>query len=154
MKLRFRRRAPATPVSPSLDRHREYVGGLWDEIGRLQFEFLVAEGLQPSHVFLDVAGGALRGGVHFVRYLEPGNYLGIDKEQDLLDRGVELELGRETFAEKRPELVVSDRFEFTRFSKAPTTGTSRTPASEWRSSAARRGGSRRRSATGAIRAGS
>ena len=29
--------------------HRAYVGGLWDEIGNLQFEFLVAKGLRPEH---------------------------------------------------------------------------------------------------------
>jgi len=28
-------------------KHRELVGGLWDEVGRLQLDFLVREGLQP-----------------------------------------------------------------------------------------------------------
>jgi hypothetical protein len=46
----------------SLD-HRAYVGGLWEEIGRLQFEFLLRHGLAPSDCFLNIACGSLRGGV-------------------------------------------------------------------------------------------
>jgi len=106
-------------MSFRLEDHREYVGGLWDEVGRLQFDFLVAQGLQPSNVLLDVACGSLRGGVHFVRYLDAGKYLGIDKEELLITRGIELELGRELYEHKRPELVVDSAFDFARFSKRP-----------------------------------
>jgi hypothetical protein len=106
---------------PAIERvgHREFVGGMWDEIGRLQFDFLVEQGLEPHHVLLDVACGALRGGVHFIRYLEPGNYLGLDKNAVLIERGMSEELGPQLAAERRPEFVVSDRFEFERFSKRP-----------------------------------
>jgi hypothetical protein len=81
---------------------------------------MVAQGLRPTDVLLDVGCGALRGGVHFIRYLQPGNYLGIEKEVELLRRGVDLELGAEAFAGQRPELVTSDAFQFDRFSKRPT----------------------------------
>ena len=43
--------------------HRAFVGGdgdLWDRIGRLQFDFLVSQGLRPEHVLLDFACGSLR----------------------------------------------------------------------------------------------
>jgi hypothetical protein len=60
---------------------RSIVGGEWDEIGRLQFDFLNGAGLKPRHVLLDVGCGCLRGGVHFVAYLERGNYVGIDINQ-------------------------------------------------------------------------
>jgi hypothetical protein len=100
--------------------HRQYVGGLWDEIGKLQFDFLVANGLQPQHTFLDVACGCLRAGVHLIPYLQTGHYLGIDKEADLLRAGIDQELGRELFESKRPELIVSDAFEFERFALRPT----------------------------------
>jgi hypothetical protein len=100
--------------------HRDYVGGgLWEEIGRLQFDFLVAQGLRPSHCLLDIACGALRGGVHFIAYLEAGNYLGLDKERTLVTLGIEKELGVATYAEKKPQLVVSASFEFQRFTKRP-----------------------------------
>lgn len=97
--------------------HREYVGGKWEEIGRLQFDFLRAEGLRPEHRLVDVACGALRGGVHFIPYLAPGHYLGLDKEARLIELGLERELGAALRAEKRPEFVVSDDFEFSRFSQ-------------------------------------
>ncbi len=41
------------------------VGGMWEEIGRLQFVFLVEKGLQPHHEMLDIGCGTLRGGRHF-----------------------------------------------------------------------------------------
>jgi hypothetical protein len=55
--------------------YKSVVGGLWDEIGRLQFNFLVAQGLKPEHYLLDVGCGTFRGGVHFIRYLETGHNL-------------------------------------------------------------------------------
>jgi hypothetical protein len=97
--------------------HRGYVGGKWDEIGKLQFDFMVQRGLRPEDVFLDIACGSLRGGVHFIKYLDPGNYLGIEKERVLVQRGLSRELPRAVRKEKRPEFVVSDAFEFERFSR-------------------------------------
>ncbi|SRR6266550_8644454 len=99
--------------------HREYVGGLWEEIGRLQFEFLVQQGLKPPHCLLDIACGSLRGGIHFIHYLQVGNYLGIDKERGLIELAIEQELGQALYEEKKPEFVVSDSFEFDKFSRKP-----------------------------------
>ncbi len=97
--------------------HRGYVGGLWEEIGKLQFDFMVGRGLAPEHVFLDIACGSLRGGVHFIQYLDRGNYLGIEKERTLVKRGLSRELPRGVRRDKRPEFVISDAFEFDRFSR-------------------------------------
>jgi ubiquinone/menaquinone biosynthesis C-methylase UbiE len=101
------------------DGHRDYVGGLWETVGTLQFRFMVARGLEPQHVLLDVACGSLRGGVRFIPYLDPGNYLGIDMHRKLIDAGVQKELGEKLNALKQPQFVVSDRFEFERFSRRP-----------------------------------
>jgi SAM-dependent methyltransferase len=101
------------------DGHRAYVGGLWEALGTLQFRFMVEHGLEPEHVLIDVACGSLRGGVRFIPYLAPGNYLGIDMQQRLIEAGVDKELGKKLNALKRPEFVVSDRFEFGRFSRVP-----------------------------------
>ena len=87
--------------------HREYIGGRWDEIGALQFDFLVAHGLRPEHVLLDIACGSFRLGVRAVPYLDAGNYHGIEKERRLIEIGAEQELGAALVAEKRPELIVS-----------------------------------------------
>lgn len=102
--------------------HRNFVGGdgdLWDRIGRLQFEFLCARGLQPHHVLLDFACGSLRGGIHFIPFLEAGNYLGFDKSFDLVAMGVMNELGSERFTERRPEFVLNSRFDLSEFTKKP-----------------------------------
>ena len=99
--------APAEP-----DWHRAAVGGLWEEIGRLQLEFLVSQGLKPGHRVLDVGCGSLRGGIHLIRYLDPGGYVGVDKNPQLLAAGRDIEL-RRAGLEDRPTLLVGlDHFEF------------------------------------------
>jgi len=97
--------------------HRAYIGGRWDEWGRVEFDFLRERGLEPHHVLLDIACGALRAGVHFIPYLDAGNYLGIEKERELIRRGIAHELPPEVREQKRPELLVSGTFEFDRLSK-------------------------------------
>ncbi len=95
--------------------HRGFVGGLWDELGLLQFEFLRERGLRPDDRLLDVGCGALRGGVHFIRYLDDGGYYGIDRNASLLAAATEVELPRAGLAARRPNLLLNDRFEFSRF---------------------------------------
>lgn len=76
----------------SKQRHRSFVGGHWDEIGQLQRDFLVEQGLQPEHRFLDVGCGSFRAGRHLVEHLNPGNYYGIDINRDLIEAGYDTEL--------------------------------------------------------------
>jgi SAM-dependent methyltransferase len=103
-----------TPEEIVAGKHRDMVGGLWDEIGRLQFEFLKKRGLLPEHTLLDVGCGSLRGGVHFVQYLHDERYCGLDINASLIEAGkVELAAGR--LLDKRPQLLVNDGFEFSRF---------------------------------------
>jgi hypothetical protein len=99
--------------------YKKFVGGLWDEMGKLQFDFLSAQGLKPHHTLCDIGCGSLRAGRYFIPYLERGNYLGMDKHGELIEAGKTKELPAETIAEKNPEFVVSDAFEFSRFSKPP-----------------------------------
>lgn len=103
----------------NLDWHRKAVGGvsLWDEIGRLELDFLIEQGLRPKHNFLDVGCGSLRGGVHFIRYLDPGHYFGIDKSRELLDAGRKIELKRNNLTDKNHTLVQMDNFDFLSLSK-------------------------------------
>jgi len=93
--------------------HRKVIGGAWDEIGPLQFEYLRSNGLEPSMRLLDVGCGSLRGGVHFARYLDPGNYYGIDISQELLDAGYEIELAELGLQDRVPRsnLVATAEFE-------------------------------------------
>jgi SAM-dependent methyltransferase len=71
------------------DWHRGTVRGtdaFWDYLGKLQLDYLVEQGLKPEHHVLDVGCGPLRAGVHFIGFLEPGHYAGIDKRGDTLER--------------------------------------------------------------------
>jgi len=89
--------------------YKNAVGGMWDEIGKLQFEFLVKEGLRPEQFLLDVGCGSLRGGIHFIQYLEPGHYYGIDRDKGLLDAGRSV-LRKNHLTYKNPMLVEMDNF--------------------------------------------
>jgi SAM-dependent methyltransferase len=68
-------------------RHRQVIGGMWEEMGQLQLDFLVAEGLKPDHAVIDIGCGSLRAGVPLTRYLDPGRYYGIASQETLLEAG-------------------------------------------------------------------
>jgi SAM-dependent methyltransferase len=103
---------PLSQKAIGAGRHRRRVGGLWEEMGRHQLDFLVAQGLRPEHRFLDVGCGALRAGRHLVDYLEPGNYYGLDINETLLDAGYDTEFTDEQRARlPRANLRATDRFE-------------------------------------------
>lgn len=106
---------PQGPQGVALRGHREYVGGHWEEIGQLQFDFLVARGLRPEQYLLDIACGALRLGVKAIPYLEPGHYLGIEKERGLIRAGLEQELAPELRQQRRPHVLRDGHFRFWRF---------------------------------------
>ncbi len=84
----------------------EAVGGKWEMLGHLQFDFLVEKGLRPHHALLDLGCGTLRGGRHFIRYLGPGRYSGIDISSKAIEYGRKL-VEHEGLDDKRPRLVVS-----------------------------------------------
>ncbi|MCW3475801.1 class I SAM-dependent methyltransferase [Limobrevibacterium gyesilva] len=67
--------------------HRDVIGGLWDELGALQADFLKANGLRPQHTLIDIGAGSLRAGVKLVPYLDSGNYYAIDLQAALLEAG-------------------------------------------------------------------
>ena len=46
------------------------IGGKWDILGPLQYEFLLRNGLLPHNTLLDYGCGTLRGGRFFIKYLE------------------------------------------------------------------------------------
>lgn len=110
---------PEGEVGLQVRDHRRMVGGRWDEIGKLQIDYLKQRGLRPDHVLLDVGCGSFRAGHHFIRFLDTGNYLGIDKQEVLVREGRKHEVGEALWAEKMPEIVLSDSFEFENFSKKP-----------------------------------
>ena len=117
--------APGTrPTSPYLasgfydralaaGRHRDIVGGRWDETARAQMACLSAEGMQPQHRLLDVGCGALRLGHKAVALLDPGHYWGTDASLALMRRGWEAELSPDLQSRlPLPQLVEDAGFAF------------------------------------------
>lgn len=95
--------------------HRAVIGGLWDQIGGLQLEFLRANGLTPQSRLLDIGCGSLRLGVVAVDYLDAGLYWGTDINASLLTAGYEREIVPAGLAQKLPRenLIVDGEFAFT-----------------------------------------
>lgn len=73
-------------------RHRDIVGGRWEETGLVQMQLLLAAGLERHHRLLDIGAGSLRLGCRVVPYLDPGHYWATDLSGALMQRGYELEL--------------------------------------------------------------
>lgn len=81
------------------------VGGMWDRLGTLQFEYLRDAGLAHHHSLLDIGCGTLRAGRHFIRYLDANRYTGIDISPAAIAYAREL-VRRESLEEKSPRLVL------------------------------------------------
>ena len=95
--------------------HRNYVGGTdsetWYSIGRLQYHFLVSEGLEPECEFLDIACGSLRLGQYLIPYLKTGNYYGLEGNPELVEKGLENELLFDLSATKSPNFAHNYEFD-------------------------------------------
>lgn len=109
----------AVAASVAAGNHRAIVGGLWDQVGQLQFDFVTNAGLKPNHSLLDIGCGSFRGGIHFARYLEEGNYYGLDINQPLIDAGYENELVPLGLDKKVPRtnLISNENFNFSLFER-------------------------------------
>lgn len=94
--------------------HRSLVGGLWEEMGNLQQDFLVSEGMLPDHRLLDIGCGSLRLGRLASAYLKPGNYWGTDISVDLIDAGYRGEIVPAGLDQRllRTNLVTDAEFSF------------------------------------------
>ena len=71
----------------STEAYKEHFGGgpeAWERRGMAQLRFLRERGLKPTTRLLDIGCGPLRGGVHFIEYLDPGNYCGVDYNADFI----------------------------------------------------------------------
>jgi SAM-dependent methyltransferase len=95
------------------DWHRSAIGdtGAWEDLGKIQLDFLVGKGMQPSHYLVDIGCGSLRFGVQAAAYLEVGRYVGVEKEVTLLNAARDIEIPRHGLGVKGPVLVHSDQFD-------------------------------------------
>lgn len=95
------------------ERHRleKMVGplGFWDQLQQYQLNVLKQYGMQSHHTLLDIGCGPLQGGVAFIRYLDRGNYTGVDINPENL-REAYLQVQRNSLAHKNPLLIQSTSF--------------------------------------------
>lgn len=92
--------------------HRRFIGGVWDTHGERQLAYLKGQGLLPHHRLVDIGCGPFRAGRHFIDYLEPGHYYGVEANHSLVQAGYDKELTPEQ-RERLPvgNLRANDRFD-------------------------------------------
>ncbi len=83
----------------------------WDARGLFQLHLLRAHGLEPSSTLLDIGCGPLRAGLHFIRYLDAGNYQGFDYNASFVAAGQQL-IAEHGLADKRPSVATLADFDF------------------------------------------
>ena len=74
-------------TSPYLEAVHDRVGGIPEIMGPWQLELMLAHGLEQNSKVVDIGCGTLRGGLHIIRYLEPGRYVGVDPLDELVEEG-------------------------------------------------------------------
>ena len=89
-------------------KHRDIVGGRWEETALHQMQVVLQEGLDPGDRLLDIGAGCLRFGHRALRYLEPGHYWATDASHALMQRGWEVELTEEDRARLPAAQLVED----------------------------------------------
>ena len=96
------------------DKYRAMVGPpeMFDIIGAQQFCVMVKNGLRHNHRLFDFGCGCLRAGRFFIPYLDPGKYIGLEPDKELLQYGLLEELGTEMSATKYPIIYTWDDFVF------------------------------------------
>lgn len=101
-------RARAASVRRS---HSQRVPGLvgrpeaWDLKQQFQISFLRGRGLSSQHSLLDYGCGVLRGGVPLIKYLDTGNYVGLDIGADAI-RAARKAVRHERLTAKTPTLIL------------------------------------------------
>jgi len=96
--------------------HRRFVGGIsphhWHHIGKMQYHYLISQGLSSNHKFLDVACGSLRLGQWLIPMLDRGNYYGIDGNRKLVECGLKEEILFNVTSIKKPNFSYNYNFDF------------------------------------------
>lgn len=80
------------------------IGSLWEEVGRLQIDYLRDHGLRPTDRLFDLGCGTLRAGRHLIRYLDKGGYTGMDMSAEAIAAAHRL-VDDEGLSDKRPRLI-------------------------------------------------
>lgn len=94
--------------------YKKYLGGgaeKWEPRGLFQLSLLRTAGMLPSSRLLDVGCGPIRAGVHFISFLNAGNYYGVDYNNSFI-RAASLLVAEKGLSGKHPTLRVVSDFDF------------------------------------------
>jgi len=93
------------------ERRHSLVGNpsVWKYTRDFQFQFLLDQGLQKTDTLMDIGCGTLRGGIPLIKYLDNGNYYGIDVRENVLIEGGK-EIKTANLESKKPNLIAFEDF--------------------------------------------
>ncbi|KAG9459512.1 hypothetical protein H6P81_004020 [Aristolochia fimbriata] len=109
------RTALPCPGELLVEEHHSNYGEPWAG-GRDVFEFLgQSTHLSRNSRVLEIGCGTLRVGLHFIRYLEPGHFHCLERDQLSLMAALRYELPSQGLLHKRPKIVKGDDMDFSKF---------------------------------------
>ncbi|CAL5400667.1 unnamed protein product [Camellia sinensis] len=98
-----------------VEQHHSNYGEPWAG-GRDVFEFLAdSVHLSPDARVLEIGCGTLRVGLHFIRYLNPGHFHCLERDELSLMAAFRYELPSQGLLHKRPLIVKGEEMEFSKF---------------------------------------
>jgi len=97
------------PLDIVLEKHHYYYGNPWIK-GLLTMEILNYYGIQKSNKLLEFGCGALRNGIHIIRYLNNNSYFGSDCDIDSLKAAILYELPMNDLIHKNPIIKLDNNF--------------------------------------------
>ena len=83
----------------------------WECRGKFQLYLLQKLGLQSNHSFLDIGCGPIRGGEHFIKFLNKNKYTGIDRNDNYIKISKHIVENSKELKDKDPVLKISDFLE-------------------------------------------
>jgi len=79
-----------------------------------QFDFMLTQGLKKEHKLLEFGCNALNAGIHFMKYLNLGNYTGIDVTPELIEIG-KRRISMNNLWDKKPRVILTEPYDFSHF---------------------------------------
>jgi ABC-2 type transport system ATP-binding protein len=96
---------------PDLAWQRMATGGDWTREGEWVVEALLCHGLRPDQYVLEVGCGSLSAASRLLPTMDQNRYWGFERNRELFDAGVLIELPRVGVAPERGHFVVNDDFD-------------------------------------------
>jgi|DEB0MinimDraft_6_1074348.scaffolds.fasta_scaffold49706_3 SAM-dependent methyltransferase len=95
--------------------HREYVGGMFDEMTKWQFDYVTTRPeFAKNKNFLDIGCGSMRLGKVLIPHLNKTRYYGLDINEELVKLGVEKECDPMHIINKEPTFIITQNWDMSK----------------------------------------